>query len=162
MTHGLTPRFWRPGALLLLAVLLVSSLRAEGLPAAYQHLSVEDCRTSIYIGSVGMRLGAFEYKDGHYQAYYQARVIPFIFYNEEGSLTVDFDEQQLARLQAGERVDFEGQGRNRKGETRRISGTAMPEGPKAGKIKVRVWVSKNIQLIFNTRYSFSPAPELHH
>lgn len=156
MPHGKTPFFLRLAAWLFLAGLLLPNLRAEGFPAAFRHLSVEDCRTSIYIGSVGMRLGAFEYKEGHYQALYQAKVIPFIFYNEEGSLSVDFSELQLARLLAGERVDFEGKGHNRKGEPRRITGTATPEGPLSGKIKVRVWVSKNIQLIFNTHYRFAP------
>jgi len=158
MPHRLITLFRRLGAYLLLAGLVLQGLRAESLPPAYQHLSVEDCRTSIYIGSVGLRLGAFEYKDGHYQAFYQAKVIPFIFYNEEGTLSVDFSAEQLARLLAGERVDFSGQGHNRRGEARKITGTASPDGPLSGKIKVRVWVSKNIQLIFNTHYRFAPSP----
>ncbi len=39
-------------------------------------------------------------------------------------------------------------------ETRSITGRAVPEDATQGKLKVRVFVSKNIQLIFNTTYRF--------
>ena len=41
---------------------------------------------------------------------------------------------------------------NDDGEERHIEGRAVPADANTGKIKVRVFVSKRIQLIFNTTY----------
>ena len=62
----------------------------------------------------------------------------------------------LQRLAKGETVQFQGHGLSSDGEERHIEGKAMPVDALTGHIKVRVFVSKHIQLIFNTTYRFHP------
>ena len=38
---------------------------------------------------------------------YAARVFPYFFYNERGTLSIEFTDEQLTRLDRGERVDFQ-------------------------------------------------------
>jgi len=82
-------------------------------------------------------------------------VFPYFFYNERGTLSIDFTDEQLTRLDRGERVDFQGQARSESGELRRIEGHATPTDATSGKIKVRVFVTEKIELIFNTTYRFT-------
>ncbi len=63
-------------------------------------------------------------------------------------------EDAFARLAAGETVPFTGSAQNTKGEPRRIEGRAVPSDAQHGKIKVRVFVTPKIELIFNTTYHF--------
>ena len=122
-----------------------------------QTVVIETAKTSIYIGSVTMTMPAFKRVQERYESTYVAKVFPYFFYNEDGKIAIEFTDEQLARLGRGERVDFKGTGKNTDGEDRRIEGTATPADATSGKIKVRVFVSKNIQLIFNTTYRFAPA-----
>ena len=46
------------------------------------------------------------------------------------------------------------------GAERRVEGKATPINRAAGKIKVRVFYSKRIELIFNTTYRFPDVPML--
>ena len=63
-------------------------------------------------------------------------------------------DDDLARLAKGEAVDFKGEGRSEDGETRRVEGKATPADPVSGKLKIRIFVSAKIELIFNTTYRF--------
>jgi hypothetical protein len=154
--------FVRPLALRLFVAWLVfalpASVRPESLPvASFDAVAVAPAKTSIYVGSVTLTTTTFKRgADARYNADYKARVIPYFFQNEAGSLWIEFSDEQLAALARGERVHFKGHAKNEDGEERRIEGHATPETPGAntGKIKVRVFVSKKIELIFNTTYRF--------
>lgn len=124
------------------------------LPDLYQRVTVATAKTSIYIGNVKLKMPPFVREGDTYFSTYAAKVFPFFFYNESGRIGITFTDDDLLRLAAGERVYFTGEGFDTKEEPRRVEGHADPTNEKSGKIKVRVWVSKNIELIFNTTYQF--------
>ncbi|MBC7369784.1 MAG: hypothetical protein H7343_23715 [Undibacterium sp.] len=136
------------------------SLTAAALAAAtedrFATVVIAPAKTSIYIGSVAMTMPTFQRAGARYESSYAAKVFPYFFYNERGTLVIDFTAEQLANLGKGERVEFKGQARSDTGENRRIEGHATPVDIESGKIKVRVFVSKKIELIFNTTYRFAP------
>jgi hypothetical protein len=114
-------------------------------------------KTSIYIGTVAMTMTTFVRKNGTFESSYAAKVFPYFFANEKGTLAITFSDENLRKLERGEPVEFSGRAVNTDGEERRIEGKATPDEAVAGlkgKIKVRVFVSKRIELIFNTSYRF--------
>lgn len=146
-------------ALLLAIVCALAPARAAEPPRAdHSRVEVAPTWTSVYVGTVSLRLPAFTRLPGAYESTYTAKVFPYFFANESGRLRVDLDDAALARLGRGEAVDFNGEARNTQGETRALSGRATPEDTLGGRLKVRVQVSPRIELIFNTTYRFAPAP----
>ena len=123
---------------------------------AFDTVVIDSVKTSIYVGSVTLTTEPFRRSGDTFSSTYRARVFPYFFQNERGSLSVDFTGEQIERLLRGERVHFAGRAENTDKEPRRIEGHATPEAPgaKTGKIKVRVWVSPKIELIFNSTYEF--------
>jgi hypothetical protein len=100
---------------------------------------------------------AFSRESGAYTSSYVAKVFPYFFYNEQGTLTIKLPDDGLRNLAKGEVVEFSGRALNSAGEERRVEGKATPTQGTAGmsgKIKVRVFVSKRVELIFNTTYRF--------
>jgi hypothetical protein len=141
--------------ILMVSALAATSRAADASPlAGYDHVRVEPSKTSIYIGSVTMTLTEFLRHDGAYTADYTAKVVPYFFFNEAGKLTIDFSDEQLRQLARGEVVAFTGKGIRSDGVERRVEGKATPADAGSGKIKVRVFVSKRTELIFNTTYRF--------
>ncbi|MBI5693487.1 MAG: hypothetical protein HZC55_25710 [Verrucomicrobia bacterium] len=144
--------------LLAFALFAASALgAAENPPPRRDRVEVEPTWTSIYVGTVSLQMPPFVRNGaGDFESTYVARVLPFFFYNESGRLAIQVPDESLRRLAAGEAVEFSGRAVNEKGEPRRVEGKATPSGPDAGKIKVRVFVSARIELIFNTTYRFPP------
>lgn len=124
----------------------------------YATVAIAPAKTSIYVGTVTLTMPTFERRGSRFESVYMAKVFPYFFYNERGALGIDFSSEQLSRLARGERVEFSGIARCETGETRRVEGHATPTDADTGKIKVRVFVSKTIELIFNTTYRFAPPP----
>ena len=118
----------------------------------YDRVEIAPAKTSIYVGSVSMTLTPFLRKDGVYHSAYHAKVFPYFFWNEQGWIAIELSDDALRQLAKGEVVQFKGRGMNDDGEERHIEGRAVPADANSGKIKVRVFVSKRIQLIFNTTY----------
>lgn len=146
--------------LLALACVLVATALAVAETAPdprYARVAVEHVSTSIYIGRVTLTMPPFERRGDTYQSTYRATVVPYFFRNERGQLSITLTPADLARLAAGERVHFTGQAANTAGEPRRIEGHADPADAYSGNIKVRVFVTEKIQLIFNTTYRFTGA-----
>jgi hypothetical protein len=143
--------------LLLLAVLAVLGSPASGR-ATGPLVAVAPARTSIYLGTVSISMPPFRREGETYHSTYTTRVFPFFFYNEHGALSIDLPDAELARLAAGETIEFSGRAANSAGEPRRIAGRAVPTSPGEGRIKVRVFVTPRIELIFNTTYAFRDAP----
>lgn len=132
-------------------------LVALAIPAAaskYDTVTVEPTKTSIYVGHVNMTMTSFHRSGEVYTADYRAKVFPYFFSNEHGQLWITLTDDDLARLEKGERVEFKGRAQNSAKEERRIEGRATPIDAKQGKIKVRVFVTPKIELIFNTTYRF--------
>ena len=127
----------------------------------YDRVEIAPTKTSIYIGSVSMTMPPFVRAGSvAFESTYVAKVFPFFFQSENGRLSVAFSDDALRRLERGERVEFTGQAVATNGDQRRVEGHATPEAPgvPSGKIKVRVFVSKRIELIFNTTYRFPDSP----
>ena len=121
----------------------------------YDRVDIAPAKTSIYIGSVTMTMTTFVRRGATYEASYTAKVFPYFFYNETGRLVIEVSDDTLRALERGEPIEFKGRGISTDGSERRIEGKATPANPTAGKIKVRVFVSKRIELIFNTTYRLS-------
>ena len=128
-------------------------------PAGYTRVIVAPAKTSIYLGSVSMTMPAFERVNGGFEAAYTAKVFPFFFYNEAGRLRVEITTASLRQLERGEAIDFKGRAVREDGTERRVEGRVTPENGATGKIKVRVFYSRRIELIFNTTYRFPDAKD---
>lgn len=126
-------------------------------PGRYERVDVAPAKTSIYIGSVTMTMPGFTRAAGIYSSTYEAKVFPFFFSSEHGRLSVDIADAQLAQLARGEAIEFKGEAVNADGAARRIEGRATPADAASGRLKVRVFVSRRIELIFNTTYRFPDA-----
>ena len=126
--------------------------------ARFKRVAVEPVTTSIYIGHVTLIAPVFVRNAGGYTANYEAKVFPFFFWNEHGQLTIEASDDDLQRLERGQTVEFHGHAENSDGEPRRVEGRAVPEDALHGKLKVRIFVSRRIQLVFNTTYRFVGGP----
>lgn len=127
--------------------------------AGYARVIVAPAKTSIYLGTVSMTMPPFVRVNGGFEAAYTAKVFPFFFYNEAGRLRVEISDASLRQLERGEPIDFKGRAVCEDGAERRVAGRATPANGASGKIKVRVFYSKRIELIFNTTYRFPDAKE---
>lgn len=132
----------------------------EAPAKGYESVEVAASKTSIYLGYVSMTMPTFARKGDAFESTYVAKVVPFVFYNETGKLSVQFTDEMLRQLDRGEAVDFKGLAVREDGAERPVTGRATPAGTgtRAGKIKVRVAYSKKIELIFNTSYRFPEGP----
>ncbi len=146
----------RPLTLLLCLLLALPALGGEAPDLdRYESVEIPSVDTSIYIGSVNLTIPTLTRRHRVYTSTYTARVFPYFFYNESGRIAIEVTDEMLQRLAAGQTVEFEGQALSTQGEERRITGRATPADERSGRIKVRVHVSKRIELIFNTTYRFT-------
>ncbi len=139
----------------LVPLLFSVAVSAAELPLErYDRVEIAPTKTSIYVGSVTMTMPVFVRRNGAYTSTYTAKVFPYFFYNDKGRLSITVTDEMLRRLEKGEPIIFEGEGVSTGGDRRRIEGRAVPIDGRSGRIKVRVFVSRRIQLIFNTTYRF--------
>jgi hypothetical protein len=130
---------------------------AERPLSDYARVLVSPTKTSIYVGSVSMTMPTFVRASGIYETTYAAKVFPYFFYNEHGTLQVEISDAALRQLEHGEPIEFQGRAVRTDGAERRVEGKATPTDMVSGKLKVRVFYSKRIELIFNTTYRFPDA-----
>ena len=134
-----------------------NTVAAEAPLGAYARVEVAPAKTSIYVGSVSMTMPTFSRAGSAFESTYVAKVFPYFFYNENGRLTVEIPDEALRQLERGEPIDFKGQAVREDGAPRRVEGRATPTDARSGKLKVRVFYSKRVELIFNTTYRFPDA-----
>ncbi|HXA14534.1 MAG TPA: hypothetical protein VNW23_05350 [Opitutaceae bacterium] len=146
------------GAVLLGAGLTAALHGGTTLDARYNKVAVEPVTTSIYVGYVKLAIPMFTRAGAGYEGNYSAGVFPFFFWSEHGKMVIGISDDDLRRLAHGETVAFKGQAETSDGEARHIEGRAVPQTATQGKLKVRVFVSQKIQLIFNTTYRFVGGP----
>ncbi|HEV8072584.1 MAG TPA: hypothetical protein VGP21_00510 [Opitutaceae bacterium] len=128
------------------------------LDARYNKAAIEPVKTSIYVGYVKLTTPIFTRTHAGYVSTYDAFVFPFFFWSEHGRMTIEASDDDLRQLARGETVLFKGHAENSDGETRLIVGRAIPQDASQGKLTVRLFVSKRIQLVFNTTYRFVGGP----
>jgi len=146
----------RPRCLLpvLWLAVCLGTLLATRAETPYDKIIVETSSTSIYIGKVTLNVAPLSRKDGIFSGDYKAKVFPYWFMSEHGTFRMKVSDEDLARVAKGEAVDFTGEAENNGHEARKISGRATPDDATHGKIKVRIFVTEKIQLVFNTTYRF--------
>ncbi len=151
---------FRRALTVLLAILLAGAAHGAELPLSrYNRVEVAPAKTSIYVGTVSLTMPAFTRARGVYTSTYVAKVFPVFFYNEQGRLSIELSDEALLKLERGEPVEFKGRAVREDGAERPVEGKATPADATSGKIKVRVFYSKRVELIFNTTYRFTaPAP----
>lgn len=133
---------------------MAAALADEPTAALPERVSVPDMRTSIYVGSVTLEGLELTRMGETWSGRYEARVFPWAFWNEHGDFSLRIAESDLARLLAGERIEFTGDARNQKGKPREVTGRATPSGDREGEIKVRIRVD-GIELVFNGTYTLT-------
>ena len=121
----------------------------------YRRVEVAPTKTSIYVGTVSLALPPLERRNNEYTTTYEAKVFPFFFYNETGRLWIECSDEQLRRLERRERVSFQGRAQRADGSEHRVEGTVTPADATSGKVKVRVFATMSVELIFNTTYRFT-------
>ena len=139
-------------ALLLAAAFF--SFAGNAYAGKYDRVIIDSVKTSIYIGNVTLVTTPLIRTGDVYSAEYHAKVFPYFFSNEKGRLWITFTDEDLDRLAKGQAVFFKGHAEDTDHEPRRIEGRALPADATQGKIKVRVFVTEKIQLIFNAKYHF--------
>jgi hypothetical protein len=136
-------------------LLTLRVIAAEESLTRYNHVTVDPAKTSIYVGSVTMSFAPATRQAGVFESTYTAKVFPFFFMSESGTVSLDAPDEKLRKLAQGEPVDFSGRGTSTDGEPRRFEGRATPTDASSGKLKFHVYVSKRIDLIFNMTYHFA-------
>lgn len=119
----------------------------------WDHVTVEPMKTSIYVGSVRLTTGVFERHGSTLSTTYEAKVVPWFFWSERGSISITLTDADLAKLATGQTAEFRGDAVNDKNKPRPVTGRARPADGTSGKIKVRV-TADGVELIFNGTYKF--------
>jgi hypothetical protein len=125
----------------------------EPVRTQWDHVTVEPMKTSIYIGSVGLTTGVFKRHGSTLSTTYEAKVVPWFFWSESGSITITLTDADLAKLATGQTAEFRGDAVNEQNKPRPVTGRARPADGTSGKIKVRV-MADGVELIFNGTYKF--------
>jgi hypothetical protein len=120
----------------------------------WNRVQVGPMKTSIYIGSVTLTTRPFVRSGDTFSSIYSAKVFPWAFWNETGTIHIHLTPADLAKLARGERCEFTGEAHNQKNKPRHVTGYADPHGPDRGKIKVRIGAD-DVELIFNGTYRLS-------
>lgn len=135
----------------------VASGRAQtDAKADWSTIAVDAMKTSIYVGSVTLTTSEFHRAGDRYTATYEAKVWPWLFWSETGTIAITVPEAGLDRLRRGERLEFTGEAVSHKNKPRHITGRADRLDAASGKIKVRIGAG-DVELIFNGTYRVSGA-----
>lgn len=143
-------RFLTPAVL---ALALASRLPGAPDPLApYAIVSIKPSITSVIVATVSMSMAPFVRTKTVYSSTYSAKVFPYFLFNEKGRIWITVSDDDLRRVSKGGSVDFNGHALSDAGDERKVDGHATPTGPLNGKIKVRVYVTRRIALVYETTY----------
>lgn len=149
--------------LLLSLLLLAAPLPALAAPAtptpatAWDQVRVPPMKTSIYVGTVTLVTGAFIRNGDDFTSTYEARVRPWFFWSERGTITLTVPAAELERLARGQRIELTGRAFDHRQRLRTVTGFAEGQDATSGRIKIRIQVD-GTELIFNGTYHAAPNP----
>lgn len=123
--------------------------------SVFDRVAIKPTTANYLIASVHMDMPPFTRKRTVFSSTYAASVTPFFFYNESGRIWINLKDEGLRKVAKGEPTDFTGQAVSESGGLRRVEGRATPTGPRSGKIRVRVFVSRRIALTYDTTYELT-------
>ena len=138
-----------------LAVALAALSPAGGAETAVDPFAWVDATpvtTSVYLGTVTLTATRFLRQAAGYVAGYSARVFPYFFLNESGTLRIEISAPDLQRLAAGATVAFHGRAVRTDGRVRAIDGRVTPLTAATGQLKVRLHVNRSLTLVFDSTY----------
>lgn len=135
---------------------LPAQLVAPPAPPAWDRIVIAPMRTSIYVGSVALTTEPFVRNGMNLSSRYDAKVRPWFFWGETGTITMVMTDAGLATLARGERTEFTGEAANHKNKPRKVTGHADPADATSGRIKVKI-MADGIELIFNGTYKLEKA-----
>jgi len=147
--------FW--SIFLLAALAPMVTMRADRVPVSLSVISVAPAEASIYVGRLTVTPDLFVRDSTGYKSNLGIDLWPFS-YHEDARVAIVVGADALARLEGGQAIEFSGRITRRNGQTRRISGRAVPTSPEAGKLFVRVYLSSQITVSFSTTYRASTLP----
>lgn len=143
--------------LIALFLFAASLLRADLSPLPSVRVNVAPMKTSIYVGNVTLTTGLFVEQGDEFVSTYEAKIWPWFFWDESGSIKIKLPATDLTRLALGQTVEFTGDAVNDKKKPRTVTGRAQPVTAFGGKIKVRI-MADGIELIFNGTYELAAKP----
>jgi hypothetical protein len=147
------PRVRRFLAPLCVALALAAPLPAlEPALSAFEIVSIKPAITSVIVATVSMTMPDFTRKGEVYSSTYSAKVFPYFFYNEKGRIWIKVSDEDVRRASKGLPVDVTGHAISEAGDDRRVEGHAIPTGPRTGRIRVKVYVTRRISLNYDTTY----------
>lgn len=146
-------------ALTLLSLAGAAPARGSDDMAKFAQVLIRPASASFYIASVSMSFQPFVRHKTVYSSTYAARVFPYFFLGERGRIWIMVPDEVLARVNRGETVSLTGHALSDSGDERKIDGVATPTGPREGRIRVRVFVSRRIILTYNTTYALQGPPD---
>lgn len=138
-----------------LVLLVTVPLHAAEPAPALDRVEVPAMKTSVYVGTVTLKTGAFVRTGEVFESTYEAKVFPWFFWSEHGRIAMRVPDAELARLARGERIEFTGDARNHRDKPRRVTGHAEPADVTSGRIKVRIHLD-DLTLVFEGTYRFTP------
>ena len=134
---------------------------AETNLAPYAQVEVAPVATWAYLANITLSVDRFQRNDGIYAAPYTAKILPYFLLNEKGMLRIKVPDETLAQLAQGKAIDFTGSAiREGDGKDRPVDGRATPVDAMTGVLKVRLFYTRHIVLVFTTTYrlpGLSPA-----
>lgn len=148
-----------PSKLCLCLLFAAASLARAATPlTSWDRVEIAPMKTSIYIGSVRLSTQTFERSGSTLSSTYNARVFPWIPWNEHGKITITLSDAALANMAKGETAEFTGEAINHRNKPRKVTGRVQPTGAASGRIKVRI-MADGIELVFNSTYQFAEVRE---
>lgn len=145
--------------MLLAALLAVGACprASAGEMDRFSQVVIHPSAATYFLATVSMEFQPFARHKAVYSSTYAAHVFPF-FYRERGRIWITIPDDDLAKVAQGQAVDFKGKALNDSGDERKVEGRATPTGPQAGRIRVRVIVSRRIVLTYDTTYELTGTP----
>jgi hypothetical protein len=138
--------------LLLAAALPLPSSRAAQAPDPYAVIHVAPAKTSIYIGRLLVTPSPFVRTASGYTSNLSLELFPY-FYHDDAKVYIDVPEAKVMRLQGGNAIEFKGRVVRRNGQSRKLTGRAVPTGNSAGKLSILVYLTSKVTVAFNTTYT---------
>ena len=146
-------RTMRSYRILLLALLLpLLTARAAEDSGRFSVIHVAPARTSIYIGRLTVTPGPFQRTATGYKADLGVDLAPY-FYHDDAHVTIEVADAKLGDLQNGKAIDFRGRVIRSNGQSRRLTGRAIPTGPNGGLIEILVYLTSQVTVSFSTTYT---------
>jgi hypothetical protein len=141
-----------PAACLLAAALPSRAQPAPLPPGEIAQAEIAPSTASVLLAAVSLAVPTLTHSHAEFVSSYAVTVFPFFFFNEQGRFHVLLPDADLTRLNQGQAIDFTGQAVRDDGAGRLVQGHAVPSGPNDGQVKIRVYYTKHIVLVFNTTY----------